>query len=103
MSGVGGPGGIGGPKGPGGPGPVDDVPDVADVGEVSATGSASPVDALVAELAAGKLTAHEAIEKLVDQIANTEHLSAADQADLRELLTDLVTNDPHLAALANRL
>jgi hypothetical protein len=103
MSTIGGPGGIGGPKGPGGPeGPEDvgDVADVSDVGDVAPTGD---LDAIAADLQAGKLTPHEAVDKLVDQIASGTDLGPADRAELRELMTDLVANDPHLGALITRL
>jgi hypothetical protein len=116
MSTIGGPGGIGGPKGPKGPdGPAgpdgpDDVsgPDVAGTGAASGVSGAGPVgasdiDQIAADLAAGRLTPHEAIDKLVDQIAGTDDLAPADRAELRELMADLVANDPHLAALVGRL
>ncbi len=106
MTSIGGPGGIGGPKGPGGPqgpdgdGGVGDVADVAGSRETAATPGS--IDALAADLAAGKLTPHEAIDRLVEATATPE-LGAAERAELRELITDLVANDPHLAALASRL
>lgn len=122
MSTIGGPGGIGGPNGPGGPsgpagadgadgadGPTG--PDRADhvdgpdrvaldnVGAATATRSAGGLDALAADIAAGRLTAHEAVEKLIDDIAGTQQLGTAERAELRELLTDLVANDPYLKSL----
>jgi hypothetical protein len=111
MSTIGGPGGIGGPKGPK---PPDDVGEVGDVGDASGVEDAGRVgdvaatqpgelDAIAADLSAGKLTPHEAVDKLVDQIANGSELSAADRAELRELMAELVANDPHLGALLNRL
>nr|MDQ3365426.1 hypothetical protein [Myxococcota bacterium] len=60
------------------------------------------IEAMSAEVAAGRLTAREAIEQLVDAAAGPE-LDAAERADLRELLTDLVANDPYLGGLANRV
>jgi hypothetical protein len=111
MTGIGGPGGIGGPKGPTGPtGPSEvDGPDVAtDVAELAGTeraagtGRAPDIDALSAEVAAGRLTAREAIEQLVDATA-TPDMDQADRAELREMLTDLVANDPYLGALAGRV
>jgi hypothetical protein len=119
MSSIGGPGGVGGPKGPGGPdrlGGAGEVGDTADVGDVGAAGevgggaaieqaaraAAGSLEALAADIAAGKLTAHEAIDRLVDDIAGTEQLDATERAELRELLTDLVANDPYLAGLAGR-
>lgn len=123
MSAIGGPGGIGGPKGPSGPsGPegTDEVADAADAGEVDAARATraanEPVEvgaahaakaiggleAMAAEIAAGKLTANEAIERLVDDIAGTEQLGQAEQAELRELLTDLAANDPYLQSLVGR-
>ena len=109
MSSVGGPGGIGGPKGPSGPtGPdgPDDVGDVGDVGHVDAaraTKAAGELEAMAADIAAGKLTANEAIDRLVGEIAGSDQLSGAEQAELREMLTDLVANDPYLQSLVNRL
>ncbi|MDB4955822.1 MAG: hypothetical protein JWO36_3391 [Myxococcales bacterium] len=111
MSSVGGPGGIGGPKGPGGPEGAQGADDVADVGELGGdtvidrtTGiAASDIDAIAGEIAAGRLTPHEAVEKLVDQIAGTDQLGATDRAELREMITDLVANDPYLASLVGRV
>ncbi len=109
MTGIGGPGGIGGPKGPGpvsdGPSEIDDaspVDDVRDVARAEGTGRAADIDALSAQVAAGQLTAREAIDRLVDAAA-TPDMDATERAELRELLTDLVANDPYLGALANRV
>ena len=108
MASIGGPGGIGGPKGPEGPdGPdaidgVDDVAAEAGVERAAATGRAADIDALSAEVAAGRLTAREAIDRLVEATA-TPDMDPAERAELRELLTDLVANDPYLGALANRV
>ena len=111
MSTIGGPGGIGGPKGPGGPEGPDgpDGPDgpgdvdaaaagrAADAGacrclgrdagieQAGAASRAGDIDALAAEIAAGRLTPHEAIERLVDEPPAPE-LGAAERAELRELL-----------------
>jgi hypothetical protein len=111
MTGIGGPGGIGGPKGPGGPGDVGAPDEVGDAGEVrdvgdvgaAAAGAIAPgqLDALAGEIAAGRLTPKEAIDRLVEQAG--AGLPAPERAELRELLTDLVANDPHLAALAGRV
>lgn len=113
MSTIGGPGGIGGPKGPDGPGGLSDMNEVGDVAgegpveqapieQTRGTGAAGDVEALAAEVAAGRLTPHEAIDRLVEATAGPG-LDAAERAELRELLTDLVTNDPHLGALAGRI
>jgi hypothetical protein len=123
MSTIGGPGGIGGPKGPGGPdeigGPDElaapDAPDAAPhagaagaigreagVEQAAAAGTAGDIDALAAEVAAGRLTPHEAIERLVDATAGPD-IGPAERAELRELLTDLVASDPYLGALAGRV
>lgn len=115
MSTIGGPGGIGGPKGPG---PTDDVDlsqDVAEVdaGSIKAEGggavaqthgasAAGAIDALAADIAAGRLTPREAIDRLVEATAGPD-LGAAERAELRELLTDLIANDPHLGSLAGRI
>jgi hypothetical protein len=105
MTGIGGPGGIGGPKGPSGPDGSDelDAPDdVARASEAPSVG-ASELDALAADLAAGKLSPREAVDRLADQLASARHLDAAERAELRELLADLVANDPYLAGLAGRI
>ena len=105
MSTIGGPGGIGGPKGPGGPeGPpeIEDVAGDAPVEQAQATARASDVEALAAEVAAGRLTPREAIDQLVEATASPG-LDAAERAELRELLTDLVANDPYLGGLVGRI
>jgi hypothetical protein len=108
MSSIGGPGGIGGPKGPSGPdgpdGPddVDDVGGDASVDATRAARAAGELEAMASEIAAGKLTAREAVDKLVDEIAGTDQLGTAERAELREMLTDLVANDPYLQSLVGR-
>ena len=109
MSGIGGPGGIGGPKGPSGPsGPdgPDDVSDASDVGDVAradhAAGTGS-IDKLAADVAAGRLTPQQAVDRLVDEIAGTQALDASQRAELREMMADLIANDPNLAALVGRI
>jgi hypothetical protein len=109
MSGIGGPGGVGGPKGPGGPQGPEGPDDVSDAGEVSGPGkaehaaSAGKLDALAADLAAGRLTPQQAVDRLVDEIAGTQTLDASERAELRELMADLIANDPNLAALVGRI
>ena len=114
MSTIGGPGGIGGPKGPKGPdGPGGpDGPDGPDklsggrgpdaASATAATGQAD-IDAIASDIASGKLTPREAVDKLVDQIAGTDVLDPADRAELREMMADLVANDPHLQGLLGRI
>ena len=108
MSSIGGPGGIGGPKGPsgvGGPGDVDDVADVAGdhvIDGAAAARAAGELQAMAADIAAGKLTAREAVDKLADDIANTQGLGDVERTELRELLADLVENDPYLSSLVGR-
>ncbi len=106
MSGIGGPGGVGGPKGPGGPtGPEgpDDVDDVADVSGPERTAPAGNLDALAADIAAGRLTPQQAVDRLVDEIAGSQALDATQRAELRELMADMIANDPNLAALVGRI
>lgn len=106
ICGAGGPGGVGGPKGPDGP---DDVDEVADVGTDSSVSSATAakaaggLEAMASEIAAGRLTPREAVDKLVDEIAGTDQLGAGERAELRELLSDLVENDPYLQSLVGRV
>ncbi|MBA3538007.1 MAG: hypothetical protein H0T79_00110 [Deltaproteobacteria bacterium] len=113
MSTISGPGGIGGPKGPGGPEGPDgpDGPDALDGPDATeatqgATGiERSQLDASIASLAAdikaGRMTPREAIDRMVDDAG--ADLGETERAELRELLTDLVENDPYLAALVGRI
>jgi len=109
MSGIGGPGGVGGPKGPGGPqGPdgPDEVHDASEVGDVSEVQTAAPtgnIDKLAADIAAGRLTPQQAVDRLVDEIAGTQELGETERAELKEMMQDLIENDPNLAALVGRI
>lgn len=108
MSGIDGPGGISGPKGPTGPtGPdasdgAEGVDGAQEAGAADAVSDTSDIDALAAEVAAGRLTPKEAIDRLVESTA-TPDLSATERAELREMLADLVANDPYFAGLGNRV
>jgi len=108
MSTIGGPGGIGGPKGPTAPdgaSEIDGLAGEAAVERAPATGATSAtgdVDALAAEVAAGRLTPREAIDQLVEATAGPG-LDATQRSELRELLTDLVANDPYLGSLVGRI
>jgi hypothetical protein len=111
MSTIGGPGGIGGPKGPKGPDASDgpagpEGPDAADGPDLAAPASdaaaTTMIDKLAADIAAGHMSPREAIDRLVDATAGPE-LDAAERAELRELLTDLVANDPYLSGLGGRV
>jgi hypothetical protein len=105
MSTIGGPGGIGGPKGPDGPeGPsqIDDIAGEAPIEAAHGPSATGELAALAAEVAAGRLTPHEAIDRLVEATAGPG-LDATERAELRELLTDLVANDPHLGGLTGRI
>lgn len=110
MTSIGGPGGIGGPKGPSGPSGPDGPEDVADVADADLGGvdaahaakAAGELEAMAADIAAGKLTANEAIDRLVTELAGTDALGKAEQAELREMLSDLVANDPYLQSLVGR-
>ena len=105
IGGAGGPGGVGGPKGPDGPDDVDDVADVGTDSGVSSTTAAKAaggLEAMASEIAAGRMTPREAVDKLVEEIAGADELGAAEKAELRALLGDLVANDPYLQSLVNR-
>lgn len=122
----GGPGGAGGPEGPGG---TDDVGDVGDVGETegaveagaplevhaagaAAAGGVAPtesmqhgeIDRIAADLDAGRISGHEALERLLDEAVPPElGLGDAERAELRAAMEELIAHDPHLAALAARI
>lgn len=109
MSGIGGPGGVGGPKGPGGPtgpdGPDDvhDASEVGDVTDVAGTAPAGNIDKLAADIAAGRLTPQQAVDRLVDEIAGTQDLGESERTELKQMMQDLIENDPNLAALVGRI
>lgn len=109
MSTIGGPGGVGGPKGPGGPSDVDGAPELDNVDDVdsldstTAARAADGLEAMASEIAAGRLSPREAVDKLVDEIAGTDALGVTERAELRELLTDLVENDPYLQSIVGRV
>jgi hypothetical protein len=122
MTGVGGPGGVG-PKGPTADPAATSAADEAGASEstsaASSAGSAEAsaqagaaqrasiaaglhgMDALAGEIAAGRLTPRQAIDYLVD--AAGVGLEAGEQTQLRELLSDLFANDPHLQSLLDQL
>lgn len=115
MTTIGGPGGIGGPKGPTGPEGAEPAPRAdAIAGEVvtdptqgaAHAAATTALDALAAELAAGRLTPHEVTGALIDRLVEATGgpaMDATERAELRELLTDLVTNDPYLGGLVGRI
>ncbi len=104
MTAIDGPRGIGGPKAPGGPEGTSEIDDVAGDAPIEAAGTTSASDALAlaADIAAGRLTQREAIDRLVEATAGPG-LDATERAELRELLTDLVANDPYLGGLVGRI
>jgi hypothetical protein len=108
MSTIGGPGGIGGPKGPTEPDEASELDGLdglaaeAPVEHARAAAPAGDMAALAAEVSAGRLTPREAIDQLVEATAGPG-LDATQRAELRELLTDLVANDPHLGGLVGRI
>jgi hypothetical protein len=76
---------------------------VGDVEHVGAAQAAGQLEAMAADIAAGRLTANEAIDKLVSEIAGSDQLGNAERAELRELLTDMIANDPYLQSLVGRI
>jgi len=105
MTTIGGPGGIGGPAGPSRPDSPSETAALAGESAVDGAEAAAPVtdlDALAADITAGRLTPREAIDRLVDDAAGPG-LDAAERAELRELFNDLIANDPHLGGLIGRI
>ncbi len=120
MSGINGPGGPTSPAGAAGP--TDGAASTDGVADSSATsfadqvrsaspeptttttttGSAGSVDALAAEISAGRMTPSQAVDVLLDQTAGPD-LPVQQRAQLRELLTDMLANDPHFAQLMGRV
>jgi uncharacterized membrane protein len=121
MTGIGGPSGVG-PKGPGGIDPAGSNDASSDISEGTEAARSDPasgssasaqaersgaaaglhsMDALAAEIAAGRLTPRQAIDYLVD--AAGAQLDPADRVEFRDMLTDLFANDPHLRSLITNL
>jgi hypothetical protein len=76
--------------------------DVTGIRQAPGAAATGELAALAAEVRAGRLTPHEVIDRLVDATAGPG-LDASERAELRELLTDLVANDPHLGGLVGRI
>ena len=90
---------------PAGPASTADEPASAaalETGPVAAVATRT-LEALAGELAAGRSTSREAVRALIDHLVETAQLDAAERAELRELLADLVTNDPYLGGRVSRL
>ncbi len=103
MSTIGGPGGVGGPKGPDGPSDIDELDEAGALDSTTAARAADGLEAMASEIAAGRLSPREAVDKLVEEIAGSDALGATERAELRELLTDLVANDPYLQSIVGRM
>lgn len=110
MTSTGGPGELTGPVGPGLAHDLDDLDDLDDgtaaalddrVARVPAV-AARTLQALAGAVQAGQLTPHAATHALVEDIAAGGEFDPTRRAELVELLTDLVTNDPYLAARVGR-
>jgi hypothetical protein len=71
--------------------------------QLDGSGEDAEIAALAAELAAGRLTAREAIERLVERVAAGAELDPEEHAELRALMSDLIECDPNLGALAARV
>jgi hypothetical protein len=124
ISGSGGPGGARGPGGPGGPATTDEAGEAGEAGEAEgavetgaplAAHAAAPggaavgldtggIDRIAADLDAGRISGREALDRLLDEaVPEDAGLDAAERADLREAMLELIANDPHLQALAARI
>ena len=105
MTTIGGPGGIDGPAGPARPDDPSQIAELAGDPPVDAAGAAAPatdLDALAADLAAGRVSPREAVDRLVEAAAGPG-VDPAERAELRELFNDLIANDPHLGSLIGRI
>jgi hypothetical protein len=90
-------------RGRGGPGDIAGGSDAAAAPAHRAV-AASTIEALAAEVAAGRLSSREVTRELIDRLVETAGgIGVAERAELRELLLDLVTNDPTLGGLVGRL
>ena len=81
---------------------LDEIARDAAIEGTQGVSDTSDIDALAAEVAAGRLTPREAIDQLVESTAGPG-LDPAERAELRELLSDLVANDPYLSGLVGRV
>jgi hypothetical protein len=117
SSGIDRPGGPGGPSGTGsptGPAGADDPADVVraaggdragqavGVGGLDRAAGADPMVALAAELDAGRISPDQALARLLDEGLGAD-LDPAQRAELEELFSELLANDPYLAGLARDL
>ena len=76
---------------------------------VEASGQSAAVDVvakLAEELAAGRITGDEAVQRLMDDVMGMEMVVAAPesfQAEIREVLAAMLETDPHLSSLDRNL
>jgi hypothetical protein len=82
---------------------ADELDDVGSLDSTTAARAADGLEAMASEIAAGRLSPREAVDKLVEEIAGSDALGATERAELRDLLTDLVANDPYLQSIVGRV
>jgi hypothetical protein len=104
MTTIDGPGGLGGAAGPARPDDASQIAELDGDPPVDAAGAApaSDLDALAADLTAGRVSPREALDHLIDRLVEAAAgagLDPAERAELRELFNDLIANDPHLGSL----
>jgi hypothetical protein len=103
TSGIGGSGPVGPGQGPGPAGEVGEAgaaaeaPGAPEVGQAGAAAEPDAVARLAADLDAGRITPEQALAQLID--GSVAGMPAADAAELRSLLEDLVAADPYLGGL----
>jgi len=97
------------PTGPPGPVPTSEVsgvqttPESAEIDAAASAGSTDPVMEIARELAAGKISPGQAVDRLIAQTMDSDMVSGAPKnmrESLEETLRAMIETDPHLRSLA---
>ena len=82
------------------------TPQSAEIEAAASTGSTDPVMEIARELAAGKLSPGQAVDRLIAQTMDSGMVSGAPK-DIREALEEtlrtMIETDPHLRSLARAM
>ncbi len=100
------------PTGPPGAVPTSEVsgvqtaPESAEIDAAASAGSTDPVMEIARELAAGKISPGQAVDRLIAQTMDSDMVSGAPEnmrAALEETLRTMIETDPHLRSLAGAM
>jgi hypothetical protein len=100
------------PTGPSGAVPTSEIsgvhtsPESKEIDATASTGSTDPVMEIARELAAGKISPGQAVDRLIAQTMDTDMVSGAPKnmrEALEKTLRTMIETDPHLRSLARAM